>query len=306
MPRLSRFQILNNSKKNIIKELKKYNRNVYNMRHIEGLLSNLKTLNLISKITTTFNLLDFLITNNIFEKVSFVFGSNASTPTKSISRYAFCEKKVSFFEIAISINVNSYLTHYSAMYIHELTDNVPKIIYTNFEQTPKYRDDDSEFLYQDNIDKAFKRPMRTTNQIAKIKDSIYSTYFLNGKNVNKIGVVELNYNNSKIKVTNLERTLIDITVRPAYSGGVNEVLNAYILAKDRISTNKLIAILKKMDYIYPYHQAIGFYMERAGYNEKSLILLEKLPIKYNFYLTYQMKTKLYSDRWHLFFPEELN
>lgn len=170
----------------------------------------------------------------------------------------------------------------------------------------EFRDNDSGILHQDNIDKAFERPMRTTNQIAKVKDSIYSTYFLNGKNVSGVGVVELDHNNSKVKITNLERTLIDITVRPAYAGGVNEVLDAYILAKDKISTNKLIATLKKLDYIYPYHQSIGFYMERAGYNVQTLILLEKLPIKYNFYLTYQMKKKLYSDRWHLFFPEELN
>ena len=37
----------------------------------------------------------------------------------------------------------------------------------------------------------------------------------------------------KIRLTNIERTLIDIAVRPVYSGGVFEVLKAYRLAKDK-------------------------------------------------------------------------
>lgn len=306
MPRLSRFQILNNSKSNIIQELRDYTVNVYNIRHIEFLLDDFKNKNLISKVTTKFDLIKFLVDNNIIKEFCFKFGNETDTYTKTLYRYTFSENNISFFEIALSINQGSYLTHYSAMYINELTDNVPKIIYTNLEQTKKYANEEATVLYQENIDKAFQRPMRTTNQIAIIEDSIYSAYFLNGKNVNKIGVIDLDYDNSKIKVTNVERTLIDITVRPSYSGGINEVLNAYIAAKDKVSTNKLIATLKKMDYIYPYHQAIGFYMEKAGYNERALTLLEKIPMKNDFYLNYQIKDKAYSTRWRLFFPKEFH
>ena len=58
-----------------------------------------------------------------------------------------------------------------------------------------------------------------------------------------------------------------------------------------------------MDYTYPYHQAIGFYLEKAGYNENVIKLIEKIEIKYNFYLTYEMKEKEFSERWKLFFPK---
>ncbi|MCS3273392.1 hypothetical protein NXV08_00165 (plasmid) [Bacteroides fragilis] len=30
---------------------------------------------------------------------------------------------------------------------------------------------------------------------------------------------------------------------------------------------KLLSYYQKMDFIYPYHQAIGFYMEKAVYEE---------------------------------------
>ena len=45
-----------------------------------------------------------------------------------------------------------------------------------------------------------------------------------------------------LAITNIERTLIDATVRPLYSGGVYEVFEAYRRAAEHISVNKLAAM----------------------------------------------------------------
>jgi hypothetical protein len=93
-------------------------------------------------------------------------------------------------------------------------------------------------------------------------------------------------------------------VRPFYAGGVFEVLKAFRLAHGKVSINKLTATLKKLNYKYPYHQAIGFYLEKAGVYKKPVInLLRKFPIKYDFYLSYGMKDKDYSNKWRLFYPK---
>jgi len=145
--------------------------------------------------------------------------------------------------------------------------------------------------------------MRTTNQIVEFNSK--KVYLLNGKNVKNIGVTDFKVDNRTFKITNIERTLIDISVRPNYAGGTQEILDTYIKAKGKCSVNKLLSILKKMNFAYPYHQVIGFYLEKAGYSENVLKLVEKQEIKYNFYLTYQMKDKLYSERWKLYFPPGL-
>jgi len=110
--------------------------------------------------------------------------------------------------------------------------------------------------------------------------------------------------NEKLMVTDVERTLIDIVVRPSYSGGIKEVLEAYRKAVGKVSINKLSAMLQKLNYTYPYHQAIGFYLQRAGvYRESQISLLKKFKFEYNFYIANQIKEPEYSKEWRLYYPK---
>ena len=70
-----------------------------------------------------------------------------------------------------------------------------------------------------------------------------------------------------------------------------------------VSVKKLAAYLRKLHYVYPYHQAIGFYMERAGYDERLLKLLEDFPIEYDFYLQHAMRSPVLNNRWRLYVPK---
>jgi hypothetical protein len=129
---------------------------------------------------------------------------------------------------------------------------------------------------------------------------------LNGLKTNNLGVQEIETpKNGKLNLTGIERTLIDIAVRPFYSGGTEEVQKAYIKARGKVSIDKLISILRKINYIYPYHQVIGFYMKRDGLENAALKRLKKMGLKYDFYLDYGMGQMDYSKDWRVYFPRNL-
>lgn len=245
--------------------------------------------------TTVHSFIAFMLDDTKLEQVDFEF------PSRKEIRYIW--GNVSVYELVLSLKPDSYFTHFTAMYLHELTDQIPKTLYLNYEQPPKlYRETSLE---QTRIDAAFQRPVRVSNNMAAYKDQ--KICILNGMYTGKLGVIDIEGPQAEIiRVTNVERTLIDITVRPVYSGGVFEVLKAYRLAKEKVSVNKLVAMLKKLNYTYPYHQAVGFYLERAGlYKDSSIALLRKFEMKYDFYLTHQMKDMSYSREWRLYFPKGL-
>ena len=226
-------------------------------------------------------------------------------PYKKKTVYAW--GPVPFYEIILGISSKCYFSHYSAVKIHGLTEQTPKTLYINEEQ--RLESWLAGKLTQKTIDAAFRRPVRITRRVAETGD--YRVIFLNGKNTANLGVVEEEFNGiggerfGRIRVTNVERTLIDITVRPVYSGGVSEVLKAFVSAREHISVNRLSAMLKKLAFIYPYHQAIGFYLERAGYRSSSLDLFRSIPREFDFYLEHSLKEKEYVKEWRLFIPKWL-
>ena len=222
-------------------------------------------------------------------------------PSIKITRYLW--EEATPFEVAVSLRPHSYLTHYSAAYLHGLTDQVPKRVYVNAEQPRKPK---KGKLSQSSINGAFRRPPRETTTLAPMGD--VEIALLNGQHTGRLGVQELKLDEHySLQVSTVERTLIDMAVRPTYSGGVFEVLNAYRRAGEGdVSVNRLVAMLKKLEFVYPYHQAIGFLLDSAGnYSEAQLSLLDSIEQKFDFYLAHQMADTEYSERWQLYYPRGL-
>lgn len=294
--RPSKLLQLARAKKRIIADIESYseklNKRVFSEAEINVLLDMYQVDRVLYATTRLKDYIEFLIDKSILARI------NIDVPFGSGKMKKYVLGEVSEHEIASSIQASSYLSHYSAMYLHGLIENIPQVIYTNREQSkkPRYSSD----LSQENLDRAFARPMRKTNQIAKYDR--FKIYLLNGKHTGNLGVIDHDLDRITIAITGLERTLVDAVVRPDYSGGIEEVLKAFVAAKGEVSVNKMLAFLKKMDYIYPYHQAVGFYLERAGYKESVLRLVEEPGIEFNFYLTYQMTDKVINDRWKLYVP----
>ncbi len=216
----------------------------------------------------------------------------------SVLRYIWGEP--SSYEVALSLRPKAYLSHGTAVFLHALTEQMPTTIYVNHEQTAKSRP--RMPLTQERVDFAFSRPQRQSRYIFTYKKQ--RIVLLSGKYTNRIGVAIIQGPDGEtLEATTPERTLIDIAVRPAYAGGIYQVLTAFKSAADKISPELLIKMLKELDYVYPYHQVIGFYMERAGYPASSFEKLRDLGLTLNFYLAHGLRNVVYQPGWRLFHPK---
>jgi hypothetical protein len=205
-------------------------------------------------------------------------------------------------QVALSIRPGSYFSHGTAAYLHKLTAKPSETIYVNKEQSPK--PEYSTELTQEGIDRAFRNPARASNYIYTFDDERIA--FISGKNTGDYEIITTEDESGfPIRFTSLERTLVDITVRPIYAGGVDSVLSSFRGARERVSVGKLVQVIKKLDHAYPYHQAVGFYMQQAGIPSHQLTGLKDLGLTFKFYLANEIKNPTLDPDWQLYVPKDL-
>ncbi len=245
---------------------------------------------------TSFTFIQMLLRRTKLEKLQ-IRSPHYSSPV--LYRW---ENKASPLAVALSLKKQqAFFSHTSAMWTHGLGDD-DKHIFLNSEQSEKAKNSGS--LAQEAIDRAFQNKQRRSKMFYKYQGATIT--LLSGKHTGRINIeTTKSPAGQDIEVTSLERTLIDITVRPAYSGGVPHVLEAYRRARSRLAVANLIALLAKFDYTYPYHQSIGFYLKRAGYAEAEQQLAKAPGVKFNFYLCHGLRNPAFDADWKMFFPQSL-
>jgi len=288
----SRLQV---AKRDIVQHFDDLSQKILKLSEIKTILTDQRAYWRLAQRANSHEFIRFLTENAKLKRLDFPF------PYRKEYRYTW--GNVPLLEVLLTLKPGSYFTHYTAVRINGLTEQVPKTIYLNHEQRPHHP---NGTLEQASIDRAFKRAQRTSQNVVKYGD--LRICLINGMHTQQLGVTAetVEYDASgpaKVRVTNIERTLIDITVRPVYAGGVAQVLKAFELAKDRVSVNRLMAMLQKLSYVYPYHQAIGFYLERAGYKSSSIELLRRAPMNFDFYLAHHMGPTTYVKQWRLYVPK---
>jgi hypothetical protein len=203
-------------------------------------------------------------------------------------------------ELASTLKRAGYFSHGTAASLHRLTDQVPRTFYVNSEQSAKPAP--TSGVSQPALDRAFKAKQR----ISKFAFTHANSRFvlLSGKNTQRYGVEAMNGPSGEVlMVTNLERTLVDLVVRPAYGGGIVEVLEAFRIARDRLSAKKLLATLEALEHLYPYHQAIGFLLARADYPARDLAPFKSLGFHHDFYLSNAMVKPEFDSSWRIYYPK---
>jgi hypothetical protein len=251
----------------------------------------------LTKNTTVADFLNFLQTHGRLRHLEI---RSAPPYHETVHRYTWGD--ASALRVATEIRRGSYLCHGTAVELHGLATLSDRTIYVNDEQSSKLN---RGSLTQEGIRQAFSRPQRTSKLSFAFKDA--RVVIVNGKHTDRLGAVDLpGPAGEKLRCASLERTLIDIAVRPSYAGGIVRVAEAYKNALNRISVDRLCALLETLSYTYPYHQAIGFLMQHAGYPPHAYKLLLKMPIEFDFYLQHNLSDPAYNTDWKIYVPRELD
>ena len=243
---------------------------------------------------STQQFIKFLLKENLLIKAEFT-----SSKYRPIIRY-LCGKS-SPYELAVSLRRDSFLSHETALVLHGLEQLTNRSIHVNQEQRSKQA---PEGITQEGINRAFKNEQRKSSYIFRNEGSQF--VLISGKNTGKAGVIPVKTpGGATVDATDLERTLIDIVVRPAYAGGIKRVFSAYKRAVSRIDVHHMIGLVRELDYAYPYHQSIGFLLERAGRPKRDCEKLREFGLEFDFFLDYRLKRPAYDRNWRLYYPSEL-
>lgn len=270
---------------------------VYSEEDLSRILTNQREEWNLPESMSTIRFIEELLLKTPVQRIEIKSTGKQSYISNTITRYAL---DASPYEIALSLRSNTYLSHYSSMYLHGLTLQIPKNIYITFEQSEK-NDEDFQ-LTQESIDQAFAKPQREPQHYFQYLD--YKIYILNGKFSKKTGVTRIDTMYGRnLAITTLERTLIDIVVRPSFSGGLYEIQRAFVNARNKVSIGKLYKMFRKLNFKYPYGQSIGFLLEQSEYKESQVLQFKSIEMKYDFYITYEMNDVKYIEEWRLYVPK---
>lgn len=263
---------------------------IYKRKELYNTFSTMRTEWNLSLSLSSNKFVKYLINEKIFNEVMFNFPNRKET--------RFVRGKINIYKILLAINKKGYFSHLSALHFHNLLLEKPKLIYWNVEQPKK--NSNSIIKSQESITNSFKNKSRISNNVCEYEG--YKIYGINGMHTGNLGVIKKN----DICITDIERTLIDIVVRPQYSGGFQTVLNAFNKSKGKVNIEHLIKYYKTIKYLYPYHQSIGFYLEITGYPAKFIESFSNMKMEYDFYLDNQIRNPKHSKKWRLYYPSEFD
>lgn len=151
------------------------------------------------------------------------------------------------FEIAMSLVNPCAISHWTAFHYHHLTQQTPNVVHAI---TP--------------ITKS-RLPKRPLFHFIRVK----SEYFFG---IQKVWVGE-----SRVMITDPERTLLDGLNHPEYCGGFDEVISAFKMRGDELDLDKIIDYSKRLNAVSA--KRLGFILEYLGVDSSKLKTLEDVPIR---------------------------
>ncbi len=158
---------------------------------------------------------------------------------------SYLSSPVSGYEIALAVVSKGYLSHLSALSLHQLTDQLSNIIYVSTEfGKERYYNKKSAFNFE-------------------AKGYRYKIIEISKKRI--FGIEKKWFGDTEISLTNLERTLIDSLNNPQYCGGFHEVISYFDQSKSIVDINRLVDYASQISKSCM--QRLGWCFEKVSFNQ---------------------------------------
>lgn len=241
------------NKKEILRIVKK--KAFFSINDITSILDKLKEENLVSNSLTQndfyLKLLDdrlvaHTITIRDIEKIRYTLNKEFN-----IYDFVYSLEKNGFFSMFTSLNIQG-LTNFRDNFIFISKERMKRV---NFK---------SKDITQEAIDKAFTNKPRRTKAYATIYN--YNIVILESNNTQEIGIIKY----KGYKISSINRVFVEIISNIQYSKTPDDVIYEFKNLKDKLDINEIFNIIEKFDFVYPYYQLAGYYLEKIGFLKEEL------------------------------------
>jgi len=166
------------------------------------------------------------------------------------------------FEIAAALVSPAAISHWSAMHGHGMTDQIPRRVFV--------------LTTSDAAPPRIRRTRTTDGQVGyEIGGVTYQ--FIQVKPERYFGMEKLWIGESRIDITDPERTLLDGLARPKYCGDFAEVLHAFESWSGKLRLERIIEYAGKLGTAVA--KRLGWVLETLDVDPERLQSLADLPIK---------------------------
>ena len=272
------------NKHEILRTIQKYE--FLSQEQLKEILEQLKDKSLVSSSLSYNSFLLKLIDKGLIQK-SITIRGHIKT------RYTFSQD-FNIYDFCNSLEKNSFFSMSTALNLQGLSDFRSDYIFVSKERSTRI-EQGSITLNQENIDNAFSKKPRRTNAYDKIDNHI--VVLLEANNTDGFGIVEYD----RYRVSSINRAFVEMITNIHYFQSSQNLIQVLENIKNRLDIDKIYTIIEKFDFIYPYFQLAGFYLEKIGFPKVELEKFYTKRSELNFYTQKNKNQYGFDGYWKIYY-----
>lgn len=204
------------------------------------------------------------------------------------------EKNFNIYQFSKTLEKKSFFSMSTALNIQNLTNARNDLVFVSKERATRL-EFDLKTIKQESIDNAFSKKPRRTTAHDKIKD--YSIVILQSNNTNEYEVIDYN----GYRVSSVNRVFVEAISNIQYFKNPDFLIKTFKEIKEELNVKDIYDVITNFDFIYPYYQLAGFYLEKIGFKKDELVSFYNKKSNLNFYTHKNQMKYNYNEYWKIYF-----